>query len=160
MNINLRIAIIGLLFSFMVSSMFGVIYKHDNEKIIYMGTTSEYDLANGEYFFIVHHAIITESRLHIHGALLKRGANLNYVNNRYVLIDKNNKLYGIKTIMIKRPDVTEFFNDGYNYDNSGLDGQTKAYKFKNSEYSVGAIIKEKDGREYLVISDNKIIKEE
>jgi hypothetical protein len=160
MNNNLRITIIGLLLSCIISLIFGILYKHDNEKVIYMGNISDYELAGENYFFIVHHSVITENKLYIHGALLKRGTNLDYVNNRYVLIDKDNKLYGIKSIMINRPDVTEFFNDGYNYNNSGLDGQTRAYKINNGEYTVGAIIIERDGKKYLVISDNKITNEE
>jgi hypothetical protein len=159
MNNNLNIAIIGLFLSFSISIIFGIIYKYNNEKVIYKGNISEYELDDGKYFFIVHHSKIIDNKLYIHGALLKKGINLDYVNNHYVLIDNENKLYGIKTIMVKRPDVTEFFNDGSNYDNSGLDGQIKADKINNGVYTVGAVIKEKNGKEYLIISDNKFIKE-
>jgi len=158
MNGKTKLALIGFALSCLVSFMFVLIYKHNNEKIKYLGNIYDYeilDVANSyEHIFIIDEYNIIENILNIHGCYIKLGNSINYVNNNYVLINNKNEIYGIKTLSIKRPSATEFFNDGFNYDNSGLHGYCKIYRFANEkELKIGVIIKEKNGNEYLIISN-------
>ena len=157
MNNSLRFAIIGFAVCCLISLIFATVYKHNVLKIEYLGNTSDYKKDEDVYVYYIDRTEIKKNHLEIHGWLIKPGINLIYVNNMYVLIDDDNKVYGIKTRSIKRAEVTMHFNDGFNYDNSGLHGQCPVGILSSSgRYRIGILIREQNGNQYIKLTNEYI----
>ncbi len=153
MRNDIKIVVGCLLGSILISLMFVMIYRYDNERLISLGQVSDYQTSD-EYVVIIDDIQLTKLTLSIFGCSVKLGEDINYVNKQYVLIDEENQIIGMNTVVVDRKSATEYYNDGFNYDKSGLNGQclTK-YLDKRTIYKVGMVIKELDGNRYLYISD-------
>lgn len=156
MKRELKVFLIFLCCCIMIPLILIILFNYDNEKLTSLGNISDYNLTN-EYITIIDDVQQTKNKTTIYGCSLKLGENLDYVNKQYVLVDDENRVIGINTVVTDRTSATEYFNDGFNYDKSGLNGQF-ATKYINNEvnYKIGILIKEKNGATYLVISDRII----
>lgn len=132
------------------------LFKYDNEKLISLGQVSDYHITD-KYITIIDDIKQTKNKTSIYGCSIKLGEDLDYVNKQYVLIDNQNKAYGLNTVVVDRKSATEYFNDGFNYDKSGLNGQF-ATKYLNDGviYRIGILVIERDGKIYLYISDKNV----
>jgi hypothetical protein len=141
------LAIIGCL---LVSFLFSFTYCYDNQRVIISGNEKDY-LAGKDYLWTIDSISKTAQQYVIEGWVAKLGSNLDFVDRRIVLIDPAGQLYGLNTVMVKRISVTEFFKDGFNYDNSGISAACLLNKLKPNEiYTIGIIVREKDGTKYLI----------
>lgn len=156
MKKNEIIILSGLLICFLISMSFILLYKHDNGRLTNLGTVSDYNTTN-DYIVIIDDYVIDASYLSIYGCALKLGKNIDYVNNQFVLIDDNDRIYGLNTIVVDRPSATEYYNDGFNYDKSGLQAHCKiGHLVDNENYKIGLIITEYDRSNYLVVTDKVV----
>lgn len=74
---------------------------------------------------------ITGNRCIISGWLIENDTNLGFYNTQ-LLVKANDKYYKVNTKFVKRTDVTQAMNDGYNYDNSGFYCDFNIDKLPNS----------------------------
>ena len=71
-----------------------------------------------------------------------------------LLINKKNK-YIVETVPEIRKDVTNSYNDGFNYDNSGFNLEIDKTTFKKGAYKILILL---EGEENVIFDSNKIIK--
>jgi len=85
-------------------------------------------------------------------------ANKSAVNSKIQLVlEGENNIYAIDVNNVNRPDVTAYFNDDFNYDNSGFKLTLKKEKIKKGNYKIGIIITTDDKKSFFNRSD-KVIK--
>gem|GEM_PF-3212503 len=73
----------------------------------------------------------------IRGWALKKGANISTVECYVGLINTStNEYYKLNTVKEDRPDVTSHFNDGFNYDKSGLYSQFSMKRVEKGKYEI------------------------
>jgi len=65
-------------------------------------------------------------------------------------------IYKFETASVKRPDVTAFFKNKYNLDNSGFSVKILKIAFNKGKYQVGIIIKDQSNKEVFMITDKVI----
>lgn len=75
---------------------------------------------------------VTGNRCIISGWIIEDETNLGYFNTQ-LLIKVDERYYEINTKFVKRTDVTQSINDGYNYDNSGFYCDFDMDKLPNSD---------------------------
>lgn len=139
-----------------VPLIFIILFSYDSRKLKLIGEVSDYAISD-KYITIIDDVQQINNTALIYGCSVKLGEDLSYVNKQYVLVDEQNKLYGMNTVIVDRKSATEYYNDGFNYDNSGLNGEfATRYLEENSVYKIGIVINEKDGNTYLAISDKTI----
>lgn len=156
MKKEFKIFIFFVSWCIIVPLLFIILFNSDSKKLILIGEVSDYAISD-KYITIIDDVQQINNTTLIYGCSVKLGEDLSYVNKQYVLIDEQNKLYGMNTLIVDRKSATEYYNDGFNYDNSGLNGQfASKYLDENSFYKIGIVINEIDGNTYLAISD-KII---
>jgi hypothetical protein len=84
--------------------------------------------------------------------------NKSAVNSSIQLVLEGEKnIYAIDVYNVNRPDVTAYFNDDFNYDNSGFKLTLKKEKIKKGTYKIGIIITTDDKKSFFNRSD-KVIK--
>jgi hypothetical protein len=70
---------------------------------------------------------------------------------------KNEKdIYKFETEPVKRPDVTAFFKNKYNLDNSGFSVKVLKNAFNKGKYQIGIIIKDQSNKEVFMLTDKVI----
>ncbi|RRD95376.1 hypothetical protein EII17_03785 [Clostridiales bacterium COT073_COT-073] len=144
--------VVLIIISFMIGVCFVVVYKVDNEQLVELGSLKKYEIG-AEGIFIVDQYYLENKALYIEGCFLRLGEDLDYVNSSFVLIDESEICWAINTIPTKRESATEFFNDGYNYDDSGLKGYIPLSKLKRGKYRIGIVTKNKENVSEIKISD-------
>lgn len=88
--------------------------------------------ANGDVFLCNIDNITLDDDGDISGWIIKKGESIKIVAIKVILQDTvTQKSYVVPTQVLVREDVTEFFDDGTNYDNSGFIVETK-----NLDYSL------------------------
>lgn len=102
--------------------------------------------------------LLTEDLLEISGWMIKQGEDTNNVRLRVVL---RNEVTGeylmLPTTLLQRPDVTDYYNDGHNYDVSGFEAKIsqKDIDLENCKYLVMGLYF-LNGEEYLIGFDRII----
>jgi hypothetical protein len=110
-----------------------------------------------DYFYYIDSITKNDEQVRIEGWVAKLGQDIDYINRTVVLIDSQGQLYHLNTVMVVRNNVTEYFNDGHNYDNSGISAACMLSDLQpNETYKVGVIIREKDGSKSLLITDETV----
>lgn len=153
-----KVLIIGFFVCCLISAVFSLIYKLDNECLKCSGTINNYEIVPASGFaYGVDNTNNSKKSLVVNGFACKLGENLSYVNSTFVLIDDRNDVYKMNTIMVKRPSATSYFNDGNNYDNCGLSAACRLSQLKtNTKYKVGFLIVLNDGTVYLAQTDTTV----
>jgi hypothetical protein len=83
--------------------------------------------------------------------------NKSAVNSKIQLVlEGENNIYAIDVYNVNRPDVTAYFNDDFNYDNSGFKLTLKKEKIKKGNYKIGIIITTEDKKSFFNRSDKEI----
>lgn len=132
-------------------------YKYDNEyvKKIYISHIKTDTPESYKYY--LDSAYIENGYLKIRGWLAKEGENLEYLNRKAVLKDKNGFIYEINTLVEQRTEVTSAIGDGFDYDNSGIIAQCPINQFKKSDkFQIGYIVNEDNGDRYYIQIDKVI----
>lgn len=154
---NKNIIIIGFIISIAISFTFSIAYKYDNEIVKKINISNINKDVPEEYKYYLDLVNIEDGYLTVKGWGTKLGENLEYIKRSVILIDENNITYEMNTIMEKRPEVTEAFSDGFNYDNSGIYAKCPIKQFKYGEkFKVGYIFEESNGSTYYTIFDKTI----
>jgi hypothetical protein len=94
---------------------------------------------------------IDGNRLDVRGWFLIEGYQSSTVTMHILLKNRvTNDCYELPTAILTRTDVTESFDDGINYDNSGFYASTysKKFDFESTSYEI-AILYETGGNQYL-----------
>lgn len=151
--------ILGFLCCFLISLTFSAVYKYDNERMTQAGNIRDYQVdSDHTYSWYIDSVTTNEKQNVIEGWAAQPGEDIDYVDRTVVLLDAQGTIYRLNSIMVKRTSVTDYFKDGHNYDNSGF---RAAVLFKNLQvgetYTVGIIVKEKDGSNELVKTDKTIV---
>lgn len=142
---------------FLISLAFSLAYKYDNERIVLVGTVNDYHLDSGAYSWYIDSISKTEKQYVIEGWIAKLGKDLGYVDRTIVLITSQGEVYRLNTVMVNRTSVTDYFKDGRNYDNSGIRAAVLLNELNaKGTYTIGIIVKEKDGSIYLIKTDKTI----
>lgn len=69
----------------------------------------------------------------------------------------NNEAYIFPSEIMERADVTRFYNDGYNYDNSGYDVLINKNDIPEGNYKIGLLVRNKpNGDESLFMTDKEV----
>lgn len=156
MDKTFKCSIIALAGCFLISFAFSLIYKWDNERTIYLGKANTFEQAADQYITIIDRTKVEENYFTIDGCVLLQGEDMVYINNRFVLIDQNGFVYGLNSVMVNRPSATEYFSDGYIYDNSGLSAKGKVKNLDAGNYQVGVVIFTKDEEQLLLPLENEV----
>lgn len=150
---QLTLAFLGC---FLISALFSFTYRYDNQRVTISGNAKDYP-AGKDYAWYIDSISKSEKQFVIEGWVAKLGSNLDYADRTVVLIDQEGQLHNLNTIMVKRTSVSDYYKDGFNYDNSGISAACLITDLKPKEiYNVGIIVKEKNGAKYLIKTD-KII---
>ncbi|MFU0831514.1 MAG: hypothetical protein ACFWUC_01020 [Oscillospiraceae bacterium] len=148
--------ILALLGCFLISVAFSAVYRYDNQKVIISGHETDYAAAE-DYSYYIDSITKNDKQVRIEGWVAKLGQDIDYVNRTIVLIDTKGQLYHLNTVMVVRTSVTEYFNDGHDYDHSGICAACMLSDLQPDEtYKVGVIIREKDGSTSLLITDKTV----
>ncbi len=143
---------IGIL---MITSTF--IFKIDNE-IIRKIEVGDIPNLNNEYKYYIDEITNSEDKLNIAGWCVVVGKGTRWVNNKFILIDDDKVGYVLNTVMQQRPSVTEFINDGINYDNSGLVGNGNIKNLPEGKYNVGILLENELEQLSIIMTDQEFIR--
>lgn len=112
----------------------GIIYWN-NSRIIEIGEQS-YDTKE-ELTIHVEHYSENEDSVTINGWCLKEKEDIGFANYYVVLHELNSKkYYKVNTGYQRRDDVTEHYNDGHNYGNSGFYANINKNKLPSGNYEL------------------------
>jgi hypothetical protein len=93
-------------------------YKNSKVEMIEVDDCEKADL---EYYFDNVLVDKKENKCEIAGWAYKKGEDIGYANDSVILKDtETNQYYKVNTQFVKRTGVTDYVNDGHNYDNSGF----------------------------------------
>jgi hypothetical protein len=149
--------ILAFMVCLLLSFLFSLAYRYDNQRVMVSGNERDF-LAGKGYEWSIDNVTKSSTRFEITGWVAKIGRNLIYENRSIVLIDPAGQLYELHTVMEKRTDVTHFFKDGFNYDNSGIGAICTRNALKSNEiYMIGIIVTEQDGSKYLIKTDKTLV---
>ena len=142
----------------LISLAFSLAYKYDNEHIVLVGNVNDYHLdSDSAYSWYIDSISKTEKQYVIEGWIAKLGKDLDYVDRTIVLITSQGQIYRLNTVMVNRASVTDYFKDGHNYDNSGIRAAVLLNELNaKGTYTIGIIVKEKDGSIHLIKTDKTI----
>ncbi len=80
-------------------------------------------------------------------------------NEIEVVFVGSNEAYIFPAEPVERPDVTQYYNDGYNYDNSGYEVLINKKDIPQGNYKIGLLVRNKsNGEESLMMTDKTFIK--
>ncbi len=133
-----KISILLLALSIILPVLFIMLFIHDNEKIekISLDEATELSMVT-EYG--IENIIVDNTNIFLSGWLIEKPDTISKVNRNFILSDGNNT-YKLNTIMEKRSDITERWNNGNNYDNSGLQGNGLIKYLNKGQYRIGFLI--------------------
>ncbi len=145
-----KISIILLGLSIALPILFIILFMHDNEKIekISLNEATELSLVT-EYG--IENIIVDDTNIFLSGWLIEKPDTISKVNRNFILSDGNN-IYKLNTIMEKRSDITERWNNGNNYDNSGLQGNGLIKYLNKGQYRIGFLITD-NSEQYYYMTD-------
>ena len=98
---------------------------------------------------------VINRKLFVEGWLARKGQNNNDIDILVVIKDDKDNYYKIFTKSVTRLGLNEYFNDGYDYTNTGFISKGKLKKEIKYPLKIYFLIK-KDGRKVL-INTNKIL---
>ena len=98
---------------------------------------------------------IIDGKLFAEGWIVRKGQNNNDIDISVVIKDDKDNYYKIFTKSVTRPGLNEYFNDGYNYTNTGFISKGKLKKEIKYPLKIYFLTK-KDDRKVL-INTNKIL---
>lgn len=154
--IEKKITISYLLISLIISILFIVMYIITNQKTEFY-EAKEINNNDPNFIFNIDEAHVDNNNLIISGWACTIGTNLDYVNRKVVLVDSQKNIIMLPTQMQKRLDVTNYLNDGKNYDYSGIKSKVPIRKLKKGEdYFIGLLDIDIEGQETLVVLDYTI----
>ena len=137
-NVSSKVVIVMCFFSIILGVVFSSLIYYDYSKV---------ELINNEDYSFSSEVVFNLDSIEnnkedgfvtIKGWILKKNHNLETYQNYTVLKNiETNEMFKINTVLEKRPDVTESFNDSYNYDNSGFYSKVnKKYIKSKGEYEI------------------------
>lgn len=151
-----RFVTIGLSICIIFSSVLALLYKINIEKIIPVTGLQINNNTQEEYEFYIDNAYIENGRVYINGWSVKKGEDYNNPNVKIILQDTNEKMFSVHTTSVRRTEVTTYFNDGFNYDNSGIFGSCKV-KYLEPGMTYKVLILMKDGNKNSVLMETSSI---
>lgn len=136
---------LGLLFALIVFYDKQNIHKINNE---------DYIETKGDISYVIDSVDYNEDSISIIGWAYKMGQDIKNYDTEIVLNNiTTNEFITIPTDMVIRKDVTEFFNDGFNYDCSGFSSKVLNRKLnRNDTYNI-YILYRNDSHNYLIKTD-------
>lgn len=145
---------LGVIF-FLILLYFVFVYKDYSN--IHEVNTSELDFSTQFKCNIDEVKELDHNHLCITGWAIKEKENIERIECYIALKNKNTKkVYKIKTRRIDRPDVTEFYNDGFNYNGSGFAAVLDKQKFEKGSYEI-VIIYRNNQNNILGLANKDII---
>ncbi len=135
LEVNKKNVLIFLLAGIVFMSVYYALIIYDNTKVEKFDI-SDYQIGNEQAEFSIDSLNIGKTSTTLRGWEVTKGVSTELVNTHFVLVDDS---YGyiLNTEVENRNDVTVFFNDGLNYDNSGIVSLFLNSKFeKGKEYNI------------------------
>ena len=134
----------------LVAFLFVSVYKWENERVLDGGVAGEYVNGNASFLFCIDESGENDGLFYARGWVMRQGVETASVDTQVALIDADDHVWLMNTVMEKRDSVTQYYNDGVNYDNSGFYGSCKEKKLIGDEtYEVGIVLVA-DGKKYLI----------
>lgn len=136
--------VLGIVLCLVVSFAFVAVYKYSNEKIVPVANHYE---NTEEYLHHIDYATIENDYIKIEGWCIKPSEEIINTNVQVVIYRKgDDDLYGLNTIMKKRPEITEQMADGNSYTFGGFAAIGRIENIEPGEYHI-ALLKALDGAE-------------
>lgn len=148
--------LLAFFFCNVLSLVFILTYQQDNT-IVKKYYVEEVNLNVDEYYYGLDPVKIEKNQLIISGWVVKKNSDLNYISRSILLIDENNNYYKMNTVKQDR-NLTEFYNNGFNYDYGGLIAQCSILQFKEgSKFKIAILVNEQNGESYLIRFENEVV---
>lgn len=145
------IVLIGIAFCSLISLLFVSVYKYENDKLQIIGNQKDYEPGDDIYSYYIDGVSYTPTQCIIEGWCAKIGENLGNVDRKLVLLDSVGNVYGLNTVKVNTESVTQYYNDGFNYNNAGLKAKFNLENInKNAEYLLGILVKDTNSEESLI----------
>ena len=147
-----------------MSFVFIYIYKSERETIKTFDLPNNYETIFFEEYDSEYSTFLDTFGYSDDGFIVSRGwamkvgdSNLeSYANLTFLLKNEQNIYFKVKTVVENRPDVTEVFSDGTNYNNSGFLARGSVKKLSEGDYQACLLYIEKDGTSHLFLYDQYI----
>lgn len=137
---------ISFFISAAISGIFVLHYKLSREHLNSVSLDEDIVYDASEYLFGIDPVRKEDGLLIISGWAVREDEDLTYINNRILLIDQKQQAYEMPTTAIERG-LTEYFNNGYSYEQGGLWAQCPLKEFTPGEILHAVIlVTEQDGR--------------
>lgn len=118
--------------------LFIVLFLHDNEKIEKISLDQFKEITNVTEYGI-EQISLNDKSVFLEGWLIETPGNILRVDRNFILTNGNNT-YKLNTIMQERTDITERWNNGNDYDSSGLAGNGSVKYLDKGTYRIGFLI--------------------
>ena len=150
-----RFLMLGAAACFAVACIFSGLYKFSNEHVKQYSLDGNVIQSGDLYFYGYDEPSIENNRvLAITGWVAPKEYDLTYID-RKVLLENQGVFYELNTIAVERG-LTGFFNTGHDYTNGGIEARCLIADLKEEEYKLYYLVKEQDGRTYLIDLDKSI----
>lgn len=147
--------VVGAAVCFVIACIFSGLYKFSNEHVKQYSLDDNVIQSGELYFYGCDEPSIENNRvLAITGWIAPKEFDLTYID-RKVLIENQGVFYELNTIAVERG-LTAFFNTGYDYTNGGIEAKCLTADLQGKEYKLYYLVKEQDGRAYLINLDKSI----
>ena len=101
-----------------------------------------------------------EGRYHISGWAFVNGQSIEYFNTKLLVYsDESSEMWAFPLKLWNRPDVTAFFSDGTNYDNSGFSTELNVGFLPTTGIYHLAFLLEHDGEVQILSANEVLVKE-
>lgn len=153
--------------SVLLSLIFTFIYIYDNSKLIRLNIPYE-EKNNTNIEFNIEKVNLSSDYVEITGWAIDKGKTYDYfnwvngdgssvyINNTVVLEDSNGTYFLVNTTSCERKDINSEINDGIDYKKCGMHAAVRISKLKKNEtYKIGILLKDPNGEENLVMSNEE-----
>lgn len=151
MKSETKTSIFFLIISIILPLLFILLFLYDNTKIPEISLDEMLEISDITEYGI-ETAEIIDGNIVLKGWLIETPNTISRIDRNFILSD-GNTAYKLNTIMQTRNDITERWNDGNNYDNSGLEGNGAVKYLDRGHYCIGFLINDNDQNHYYLTDE-------
>lgn len=157
-KISPQIAKYILFFAFLLSALFCFICFCDAKKITRINISEYSEEVPENLDYAIEDYVINNNILQVNGWVREIGKEITIYDISVVLHDVENGIFfELPTQYIERKDVTEFFNDGINYDNSGFISRSFITDFDLERKQYEACIAYRSDNSHIMVHTNLFV---
>lgn len=146
-----KTGIIFLAVSVLLPCLFLALFLHENVKPQKLPLETAAELTQVTEYGI-EQADILDGMILLQGWLLETPDTILSINRNFILSD-GARTYKLNTVLQKREDITTRWNNGNNYDNSGLEGSCLASSLEKGRYRIGFLITDAVNKRYYLTDE-------